>query len=221
MSFGQVDFNWRERLILRYFQLENYFLDKWMRWRYVDRVKFGRNCRIDPKTFMVRGTGVVELGENVIIERGLHRVFLNLEPNSRVVIGAGTWFQTFDDNIIFSCKSGAEIILGRNCWFSGGLFSASERITIGEHTLIGYNCMVLDSDLHQLDNESGVKTAEVRIGSHCWIPSHTIILKGVRIGDHCVIGTGSLVIDDIPDHSFAVGRPAKVIKKIKDRDLVP
>jgi acetyltransferase-like isoleucine patch superfamily enzyme len=35
-----------------------------------------------------------------------------------------------------------------------------------------------------------------------------------------VIGTGSLVNSDIPPNSFAAGRPARVIKRIGDRDGV-
>ncbi len=214
-------FTRRELLILRAYRLWSIMGDKWLRFRYRDRVRFGRDCRIDAGTFSLRGLGGVELGDRVIIERGIHKVFFNLEPGSRVSIGAGTWFQTFNDNLVFSCKAGAEITLGKNCWFSGGLYGASERITIGDHALIGYGCMILDSDLHKLDNDSRVKTAPVNIGSHVWIPSHTIVLRGVTIGDHCVIATGSIVLDDIPDHSFAAGRPAHVIRKIGDRDKVP
>jgi acetyltransferase-like isoleucine patch superfamily enzyme len=214
-------FNRRELMILRAYQVRSYLGEKWLRWRYSGRVRFGEGCRIDPGTFILRGLGRLEMGDRVIIERGIHKVLFNLEPESRVRIGEGTWFQTFNDDLVFSCKTGAEITLGNNCWFSGGLYGASERITIGDHTLIGYGCMILDSDLHQLDNDSQLETAPITIGSHVWIPSHTIVLKGVTIGDHCVIATGSLVTQDIPDHSLAAGRPAKVIKKIKDRHNVP
>lgn len=220
-GFGRNTFNRTEMLILQAHRLRLLAGARWMKWRYRDRVSFGKDCMVDPRAFMLRGVGVVELGDRVIIERGIHRVFFNLEPSSRVSIGAGTWFQTFNDDLVFSCKSGASITLGENCWFSGGLYGASERITIGDHTLIGYGCMILDSDLHQLDNDSEVRTAPVNIGSHVWIPSHTTVLKGVNIGDHCVIATGSVVLEDIPDHSLAAGRPAKVIKKIGDRDRVP
>jgi acetyltransferase-like isoleucine patch superfamily enzyme len=202
-SRSPLAFNRRELLILRSYRAWSFMGERWLRFRYRDRVRFGRDCRIDAGTFSLRGLGVVELGDAVIIERGIHKVFFNLEPGARVSIGAGTWFQTFNDDLVFSCKAGAEITLGKNCWFSGGLYGASERITIGDHTLIGYGCMILDSDLHKLDNDS-----------------HTIVLKGVTIGNHCVIGTGSIVLDDIPDHSFAAGRPAHVIKKIGDRDRV-
>ncbi len=220
-GFGRPDFNGLERMLFRFFQLENYCYSKWFGFRYRDRVKLGKNCSIHPHTFVHRGTGMVEMGDGVILERGLHKIFFNLEPNSKVVIGDHTWFLTFDGQTIFSCKSGAEISLGKDCWLAGGHFAAAKKITIGEHTLIGRGCLVLDSDLHQMDNESPVQCAPVTIGSHCWLPNNITILKGVTIGDHCVIGNNSLVTDDIPDHSFAAGTPARVIRKIGERDRVP
>jgi acetyltransferase-like isoleucine patch superfamily enzyme len=138
-----------------------------------------------------------------------------------VSIGRGVWIQTFDDDMVFSCKAGAEIRIGERCWFSGGIFGASSSITVGDHTLIGWGCMILDSDMHRLDHDAEpVNPAPVRIGSHVWMPSNITVLKGVRIGDHCVIGTGSLVTEDVPDHCLAAGRPARVIRGIGDRDQV-
>ena len=42
--------------------------------------------------------------------------------------------------------------------------------------------------------------------------AQSIILPGVSIGDNAIIGAGSVVTKDIPSNSFAVGKPAKVIK---------
>ncbi len=221
MNGPTLDWSFRERTLLRLVALEQALGREWLRWRHRDRVRFGPGCRIDWRTFVFRGLGRLELGEGCIIERGIHRVLFNLEPGSRVKFGPGIWIQTYNDDCVFSCKAGAEISIGPNCWFSGGLYGASQRITIGEHTLIGYGCMILDSDLHQLDNNSVVETRPVSIGSHVWMPSHVTVLKGVTIGDHCVIGTGSLVTADLPPHSLAAGRPAKVIRTLGDRDQVP
>jgi len=220
-NFGVPSFTPRERLILRGLHLRRLVSDRWLRWRYRDRVRFGRGVRVDPGAMVVAGLGAVELGEGTIIERGIHRTLFHLEPDSKVTIGAGSWLQLFDDGIVFSVKQGAEIVVGESCWFSGGIFGASKKITIGDHTLIGYGSLILDSDLHRIDNHSPLAEAEpVTIGSHVWAPSYVTVLKGVTIGDHCVIGTGSLVTDDIPENSFAAGRPAKVIRKIGDRDKV-
>lgn len=219
--FGAFGFSPREMFLLRLQYAREVIGGKFLRWRLRDRMHFGNGCRVDSRTVVVSGRGAVELGDGVAIERGIHKVLFNLEPMSRVVLGKDTRIRTLDDNIIFSCKQGARIEIGERCWFSGGIFGASERIAVGDHTLIGWGCMILDSDLHRLDNDSPEpEPAPVEIGSHVWMPSYITVLKGVRIGDHCVIGTGSLVDKDIPANSFATGRPAKVIRKIGDRDRV-
>jgi serine acetyltransferase len=41
-----------------------------------------------------------------------------------------------------------------------------------------------------------------------------VILMGVTIGNHCVVGAGSVVTNDLPDHSVAVGTPARVVGTI-------
>jgi acetyltransferase-like isoleucine patch superfamily enzyme len=219
--FGAGTFSPRERLILRGQYLARIVGEQWLRFRYRDRVHFGAGCRVDPKSLIFAGLGAVELGEGVIIERGLHQVVFHCEAESRVRIGAGCWFQTFIDDTVFSCKAGAEIVVGPKTWMAGGLFAASERITVGERTEIGIGCMVLDSDLHRLDNESPPPAPQpVTIGSHVWMPSYITVLKGVTIGDHCVIGAGSLVTESIPPCSLALGRPARVVRRLSSRDQV-
>ncbi len=219
--FGAERFTRRERFFLRLHQAENIVGQSWMRFRYRHRVDFGKGTQVDHRTLYHRGLGVVEIGDEVIIERGIHKVSFRLEKGSRVSLGQGSWIQTHDGHTVFSCNPRAEIRTGPRCWFSGGIFGASRSIEVGEHTLIGWGCMILDSSLHRLDNDSPEPDPEpVKIGSHVWMPSNITVLKGVTIGDHCVIGTGSLVTDDIPDNSFATGRPARVIKKIGNRDLV-
>lgn len=58
----------------------------------------------------------------------------------------------------------------------------------------------------------------VCIGRNSWIGEMVNILPGVTIGTGCIIGAGSVVTRDIPDHTIAVGSPAKPIKRY-DRSL--
>lgn len=53
----------------------------------------------------------------------------------------------------------------------------------------------------------------VTIGDDVWIGANAVILPGANIGRGCVIGAGAVVNDDIPDYSFAVGVPARVIRQ--------
>lgn len=41
-----------------------------------------------------------------------------------------------------------------------------------------------------------------------------IVCPGVTIGENTVIGAGSVVTRDIPDHVFAAGNPARVIRRL-------
>ena len=54
----------------------------------------------------------------------------------------------------------------------------------------------------------------VTIGNDVWIGGNVTVLPGVTIGDRAVIGAGSVVTEDIPADSVAVGAPAKVVKEL-------
>lgn len=56
--------------------------------------------------------------------------------------------------------------------------------------------------------------SNVHIGKNIWVGSRSIVLQGVTIGDNSVIGAGSVVTKDVPQNTVAVGRPAKIVKKI-------
>ncbi|TXK46962.1 acetyltransferase [Pontibacter qinzhouensis] len=55
-------------------------------------------------------------------------------------------------------------------------------------------------------------TGEVTIGDFVSIGAGATILPKVKIGNNVVIGAGAVVTKDIPDHTVAVGVPAKIIK---------
>ncbi|WP_422039312.1 acyltransferase [Roseibium sp.] len=79
-------------------------------------------------------------------------------------------------------------------------------INIGSHTQITFGVAVLT---HDFVNRLHLDTY---IGDYTFIGANSVILPGVRVGNHCIVGTGSIVTKDIPDHSVAVGNPARVVK---------
>ncbi len=124
----------------------------------------------------------------------------------------------------FHCDYGYNIDCGENVYFNVNcVVLDTMKITIGSHVLFGPGVQIYAAS-HPLDSETR-KTLEfskpVSIGDNCWIGGGAIILPGVSIGNNCVIGAGSVVTKNIPDHSMAVGNPAKVIKKLTDQFIMP
>lgn len=95
---------------------------------------------------------------------------------------------------------------------------AFDRITIGDDTLIGSNCRILDSDAHDLTPGNRLTgqpaTAPVTIGKGVFIGSNVTLLKGVTIGDNAVIGHSAVVTKDVPANAIAAGNPARVIRTL-------
>jgi acetyltransferase-like isoleucine patch superfamily enzyme len=93
--------------------------------------------------------------------------------------------------------------------------SAAESIVIEDHVVLSAFTTVIDSDHTSAPAENvlwnPLKTAPVRIGSGSWIGERVSVLRGSNIGRGCVIGANSVVSGEIPDHSVAVGAPARVV----------
>ena len=103
--------------------------------------------------------------------------------------------------------------IGNNCKFLNTVLNTNSGIiTIGDDTFFSHGCMVITG--YHLSRKKITRSGrDITIGKNCWIASGVIINGNVTIGDNCVIGAGSVVTKDIPDNSFAVGIPAKVIKQ--------
>ena len=97
----------------------------------------------------------------------------------------------------------------------GCAVSASESIVIEDNVIFGTGCSVIDSDHTHAPHENVLfnpsVTAPIRIGRGTWLGDRVTVLRGADIGAHCTIGAGSVVRGTIPDHSVAVGVPARVV----------
>jgi acetyltransferase-like isoleucine patch superfamily enzyme len=134
-----------------------------------------------------------------------------------VHIGAGAWL------IVLGGERGAEgpvrIRIGHGCRLSGETtITAVRSVVLGDRVLIGRGVHISDhSHRFGARNEAvmdqGVtEAAEVLIGDGSWIGQGVVICPGVRIGRNCVVGANSVVKSDLPDHSVAVGAPARVVR---------
>ena len=94
----------------------------------------------------------------------------------------------------------------------------STKITLGNHVRIAPYVHITDRN-HDYRNinlpiwQQPILSAPVFIDDETWIGYGVQIMPGVKIGKHCIIGAGSVVTNDIPDYSVAVGIPARVVKQ--------
>ncbi|MFC2154531.1 acyltransferase [Candidatus Altiarchaeota archaeon] len=83
-----------------------------------------------------------------------------------------------------------------------------EYLEIGDNVCLGVESAIIT---HFRDQKSGIK-----IEDNVFIGPKSILLPGITIGEGAIIGSNSVVSEDIPPYTFAVGNPAKPIKKVKN-----
>jgi len=111
------------------------------------------------------------------------------------------------------------IIVGSRLTPTGSMnISASEGTTvkIGNDCMFAVDIDIRSDDAHPIFSRSTGqrlnKSRSVTIGDHVWLGPHVAVLSGSNIGNGSVIGYRSVVKGVIPEHSIAVGIPAKVTK---------
>jgi acetyltransferase-like isoleucine patch superfamily enzyme len=133
-----------------------------------------------------------------------------------VFVGAGSWLQVLagDGGDSPAIEIGDGTSIAGSC-----VLSAARSIRLGDRVLLARNVYVADhrhafehSDRAVLDQ--GIEqVAPVSIGSGAWLGQNVVVGPGVRIGRGAVIGANSVVLDDVPDRSVAVGAPARVVRE--------
>lgn len=119
-------------------------------------------------------------------------VRLEIGPSATLVIGNGTY-------------------LNRNT-----LIICEDRVEIGKNCKIAWDVIIMDSDLHPINEMTPIVNKPVHIEEQVWIGCRSIILKGVTIGHGAVIAAGSVVTKNIPPRTIYGGSPAKFIAELED-----
>ena len=105
-------------------------------------------------------------------------------------------------------KIGKNVIIVEDFFFDP---SHCYLISIEDNCTICPNVRIIAHDASIKKILGYTKIGKVEIKKNCFIGDSVIILPGVSIGPNSIVGAGSIVIDDIPANSVAVGNPAKVI----------
>ena len=94
----------------------------------------------------------------------------------------------------------------------GMMMDHATGVVIGETAVVGENVSILHGvTLGGTGTSKGDR--HPKIGDGVVIGANVTILGNIRVGSDTKIGAGSVVLDNIPDGSTAVGIPAKVINR--------
>jgi acetyltransferase-like isoleucine patch superfamily enzyme len=135
--------------------------------------------------------GRLEIGAHTLLEPG---VWLTLPAPARIRIGGGTFLNL---NV---------------------MVASMELVEIGDHCMFANGCFVTDAN-HRFDDPEKPVTWQgfttkgpTRVGDNVWCGANVVITSGVTVGERCVIGANSVVTEDLPPYSIAVGAPARVVR---------
>ena len=103
------------------------------------------------------------------------------------------------------------------CQIGGGSLCphGGSGVILHEQCVIGSNCRIQANVV--IGGRNGLPGAP-KIGDNVLIGAGAVLLGDINIGDHAQIGANAVVTHDIPAYTVAVGVPAKVVKKIENRD---
>jgi acetyltransferase-like isoleucine patch superfamily enzyme len=141
--------------------------------------------------------------------------------------------------VMFDLGPDARVKLGDFVLMNGARIICDSEISIGDHSLISWNVVLMDSYrlpfnslkrraiLEQVPNASprnaaaGVVAVPIRIGANVWIGFDCCILPGVTIGEGAVVGARSVVTQDVPSYTIVAGNPARVVRQIDAEERRP
>jgi maltose O-acetyltransferase len=84
-----------------------------------------------------------------------------------------------------------------------------ERITVGDHAIVGYDATLLCHEFLQAEYRLG----DVVVGEGAMIGAGAVVLPGVTVGEGARVAANSLVADDVPPNSTVAGVPAEVVSR--------
>jgi acetyltransferase-like isoleucine patch superfamily enzyme len=148
----------------------------------------------------------------------MHGNVLEMLREGRLTIGPHAYFEP---GVWLTSDSGRIAIGGGSLLNLNVMVAAVEHVEIGDHCMLANGCLVTDGN-HRFDDAEvpvpwqGFTTkGPVVIGDNVWLGANVVVTSGVTIGRRSVIGANSVVAEDLPPFSIAVGAPAQVIRTIR------
>jgi maltose O-acetyltransferase len=112
-------------------------------------------------------------------------------------------------NVNFMLIDDAAVSIGKRC-----LFGPAVQVVTAKHPLRSSDRRTPVDDVARRSAAWRTSSAPIAIGDDVWLGSGVIVLPGVSVGDRSTVGAGSVVTDDVPSDSLALGSPAQVVRHL-------
>ena len=163
---------------------------------------------------LLAGGAFAEFGPRSVIQPPVRLAGeARIAVGSDVWIGPGSWLQSLSET------DGIALSIGDGTSISGNVvISAARSVRLGKKVLLARGVYISDhihnyGDTTKAVLDQGIGRVEpVEIGDGAWLGENVVVCPGVSIGCGAVIGANAVVTADVPDHSLAVGAPARVVR---------
>ena len=130
-----------------------------------------------------------------------------------------------DDSVIifspFYCDCGPRLKLGKNIIINKGATILPVGIVeIEDNVLIAPDVKITTINHDLYDRHGKCYMKKITIKNNAWICMGAIICPGVTIGENSVVAAGAVVTKDVPANTVVAGNPAKIIKKLDEKEMV-
>lgn len=132
---------------------------------------------------------------------------------------------------MFDLGRSGTVSIGQFALINGARIICDSMIEIGDYALISWNVVLMDTyrvsrnsverraALEAMDGRvaprnTAVSARQITIGRNTWLGFDVCVLPGVTIGEGSIVGARSVVAQDIPPYTIAVGNPARILREI-------
>jgi acetyltransferase-like isoleucine patch superfamily enzyme len=179
-----------------------------------------------PQNVALAETAHLETSYSFLLYRSRARDAVRIGHGSTVYIGG-----------MFDVGPRGQVHIGKFSLINGAWFICDGKIEIGDHALIAWNVVFMDTYRMPIDPQARrrqlrkISTAKerrplgnfpakpIKIGRNVWIGFDCVVLPGVTIGEGSIVGARSVVASDVPPFTIVAGNPARVIRKIENDEV--
>jgi len=172
----------------------------------------------------------VVLEEEAYLETSYSFQLFRSEEPAAVRIGRGASVYL---GVMFDLGRQATVRIGQFALLNGARIICDSSITIGDYCLISWNVVLMDTvrlpravaprrrELERVPKReprqarSRQQGRPICIEPNVWVGFDVCVLPGVRIGEGSVIGARSVVVENVPPYSVAVGNPARIVRTLE------